>query len=82
MEDSHPTTDPGIRLLLADRPALDRRATSVVAVVVVVVLLVLPARCVADSPLHFLPDRLSLFRRLVRVAARLFRVEGRPVGRP
>ena len=74
------------------------------AVVVVLVLLVLPARCVADSPLlgllldgHFLPDRLSLFRRLFRrivrvadslfrrlfgFARRLFRVEGRPVGRP
>ena len=74
------------------------------AAVLVLVLLVLPARCVADSPLlgllldgHFLPDRLSLFRRLFRrlvrvadslfrrlfgFARRLFRVEGRPVGRP
>ena len=74
------------------------------AVLVLLVLLVLPALCVAHSPLlgplldgHFLPDRLSLFRRLVRrlvrvadslfrrlfvPARRLFRVEGRPVGRP
>ena len=79
-----------------------KRAAAVLVVVVLlvlhaVVLLVLPARCVADSPLHFLPDRLSLFRRLFRrivrvadslfrrlfvLAQRLFRVEGRPVGRP
>ena len=86
-----------------------KRAAAVLVVVVLlvlhaVVLLVLPARCVADSPLlgslfdgHFLPDRLSLLRRLVRrlvrvpdnlfrglfvLAPRLFRVEGRPVGRP